>query len=105
MQHLTLSTYSGLGNVEILLHDVALNLLKLLPSRCSCFLELPGVSLVLLEFRFRQKNAEGMQTARIFFMVEKEERLSALPSLPYPPWERKRKQKPSGAVAWCRSCF
>lgn len=27
------------------------------------------------------------------------ERLSVLPSLLYPPWESKRKRKPSGAVA------
>ena len=75
MQHLTLyqlSTYSVLGNVEILLHGVALSLLKLLPLRCSGFLGLPGVSLVLLEFLFRQKNAEGMRRARILFKEEEE---------------------------------
>lgn len=75
MLHLTLyklSTYSVLGNVEILMHDVALNLLKLLPLKCSGFLGLPGVSLVLLEFLMRQKNAEGMRRARILFKAEKE---------------------------------
>ena len=69
VQHLTLyklSTFSVLGNVEILLRDVALNL-KLPPLRCSSFLGLPGVSPVLLEFLFRQKNAESVQRARILF--------------------------------------
>lgn len=71
VQHLTLyklSTYSVLGNVEILMHDVAL---KLLPLRCSGFLGLPGMSLVLLEFLFR-KAAEGMRRAGIPFQAAKE---------------------------------
>lgn len=32
----------------------------------------PGVSLVLLELLFRQKNAEGMWRARVLFKTEKE---------------------------------
>jgi len=63
--NIVLIEYFVLGDVAVLIHDVALNLLKLLPLRCSSFLGLLGVSLVLLGFLFRQKSAEGVWRARI----------------------------------------
>lgn len=54
----------------MLMHDVAFTLLKLLPLRCSGVLGLPGVSVAVLEFHVRQKNAERTWRARILFQAE-----------------------------------